>query len=139
MPKRALPGADADYGLRGDFQAFLGMDLGHVVDPGAGVFEIDDAPREGPRDDPVEAAADRDARAVLGILRGPGAAHGIVRQSSVAVIPLFGELRFEGQVVDLLGDFPSAEHELAKGREAVRRERSVAESAAVERESPLML
>jgi hypothetical protein len=109
------------------------MDLGYVVDPGTSVFEIDDAPGEGTGDDPVEAAADGNAGAVLGLLDRPGAAHGIVRQSSIAVIPLFREQLFERQVVDFLRDFPSAEHELAKGREAVRCKRSVAESAAIEK------
>jgi hypothetical protein len=111
----------------------LGADGGYIVHPGVGVFEVDDAPGEGAGDDPIETAADGDAGAVLGILGGPGAAHGIVAEGAVAIVPFIEELRSQREVVHFLGHFSAAKHELAEGRKTAGRQRCIAETAAVEK------
>ncbi len=60
-----LPCAYADYGLRGDFQAFLRADLGDVVHPGMRVLKRQNSPSEGASHDPVKTAAHGNAWAVL--------------------------------------------------------------------------
>jgi hypothetical protein len=65
MTGSALPSADADDCLSGDFQTFLRVDLSHVVHPGVGIFDVEEAPGEGPGHHPVESPADSNAGAIL--------------------------------------------------------------------------
>jgi len=127
-----LPSADADDSLSGDLQALLGMDLTNVIHPGMRVFHADEAPGEGPGDNPIEPAASSNARAVLSGFELIGAARGVVAKRTVAVIPFFEQLLLESEIIDLLGDFSSAEHELAKGGEATRGHGGPTEASTVE-------
>lgn len=126
------PGSDADHGLRGDLQTLLRVDLSHVIHPGVCIFDVDDAPGEGASDHPIEPAADSDAGTVLRGFHGVVAPFRIVAKGSVAVIPLLQQLFLQGQIVDFLGHFSAAEHELGEWRETARSHGGPTETATVE-------
>jgi hypothetical protein len=127
-----LPRADADHGLRGDLETLLRADLSHVIHPRVCIFDVDDAPGKGSSDHPVKTAADSGAGSVLRSFELVRAAHGIVPEGPAAVIPFLQQLFLEGQIVNFLGHFSTAEHELGEWRETARSHGSPTETAALE-------